>query len=54
MHACLGEGPSLELLRAELDELISEQRACWLARSREGGLSDSLRRLERARLEYDA
>ncbi len=54
MHACLGEGPNPELLRDELDELIAEQRACWLARSREGGLSDSLRRLERARLEYDA
>jgi hexosaminidase len=53
MHACLGDGPKPELLRDELDELIAEQRACWLARSREGGLADSLGRLERARLEYD-
>jgi hypothetical protein len=54
MHACLGEGPEPALLRRELDELIAEQRACWLARSREGGLTDSLRRLERARDEYGA
>ena len=54
MHACLGEGPGPELLRDELDVLIAEQRACWLARSRPGGLDDSLRRLERARAEYDA
>ncbi|MFI5317517.1 MAG: glycoside hydrolase family 20 zincin-like fold domain-containing protein [Myxococcota bacterium] len=54
MHACLGRGPKPELLRRELGELIAEQRACWLARSREGGLSDSLGRLERARAEYAA
>jgi len=54
MHACLGDGPKPELLHDELEELIAEQRACWLLRSREGGLADSLRRLERARLEYDA
>ena len=54
MHACLGEGPEPELLRAELGDLVAEQRACWLARSREGGLGDSLGRLERARQEYGA
>jgi hypothetical protein len=54
MHACLGEGPSPAVLRSELDALIAEQRACWLARSREGGLADSLRRLENARAEYGA
>src|SRR5262249_39782432 len=46
MHACLGEGPPSELLRRELGEAIEEQRACWLARSRPGGLRDSLGRLE--------
>ncbi len=54
MHARLGEGPSPESLRAELVELIEEQRACWLVRSRVGGLRDSLARLERARAEYAA
>ena len=32
-------------LRSELAALIGEQRACWLARSREGGLETSLDRL---------
>jgi len=54
MHACLGDGPAPELLHDDLEGLIAEQRECWLLRSREGGLDDSLRRLERARLEYDA
>ena len=53
MHACLGDGPKPELLHDDLDWLISEQRECWLLRSREGGLDDSVRSLERARLEYD-
>jgi hexosaminidase len=34
--------------RRALAEAIEEQRACWLARSRPGGLSDSIARLERA------
>jgi len=54
MHASLGDGPKPEVLHDDLDLLIAEQRECWLARSRAGGLADSLRRLERARLEYDA
>jgi hypothetical protein len=54
MHACLGQGPPLELLRRELAEAIEEQRACWLARSRQGGLRDSLGRLEHALAEYGA
>ena len=54
MHACLGDGPKPELLHDDLEGLIAEQRECWLLRSREGGLDDSLRQLERARLEYDA
>jgi hypothetical protein len=33
----------------DLDALIDEQRACWLLRSRPGGLSDSLARLEALR-----
>jgi hypothetical protein len=32
-------------LRRDLAEAIEEQRACWLARSRSGGLEDSLARL---------
>jgi hypothetical protein len=54
MHSCLGEGPATDLLRRELEPAIEEQRACWLARSREGGLRDSLGRLEQARAEYGA
>jgi len=34
-------------LADELDRLVEEQRACWLARSRPGGLEDSLARLRR-------
>jgi hypothetical protein len=33
-------------LRRDLDAAIAEQRACWLLRSRPGGLADSLARLE--------
>ncbi|MGH0032021.1 MAG: family 20 glycosylhydrolase [Myxococcota bacterium] len=35
-------------LRADLEECIEEQRACWRLRSREGGFADSVARLERA------
>ncbi|HEY5656657.1 MAG TPA: family 20 glycosylhydrolase [Myxococcota bacterium] len=38
--------PSDAALREDLAEAIEEQRACWLARSRPGGLADSLARLE--------
>jgi hypothetical protein len=54
MHACLGQGPSNVELLDDLAPLIVEQRECWLARSREGGLADSLARLEKARAEYEA
>jgi hypothetical protein len=41
-------GPGQASLRADLLDAIEEQRACWRLRSREGGLADSLARLERA------
>jgi hypothetical protein len=34
-----------DALRREREALVAEQRACWLARSRPGGLDDSLGRL---------
>jgi hypothetical protein len=39
-------------LLADLDALIEEQKALWLARNRPGGLSDSLKALEAARELY--
>jgi len=54
MHACLKTGPSPAELGRELGDLIAEQSECWRARSREGGLRDSLARLHRARAEYTA
>jgi len=41
------EGHSVAERRHALREAIDEQRACWLLRSRPGGLADSLARLER-------
>lgn len=41
-------------LRADLEAAIAEQRECWLARSRPGGLSDSLARLQKVLREYAA
>jgi hypothetical protein len=41
-------------LAAELDGIIERYKSLWLSRSRPGGLSDSVRRLERARADYDA
>ncbi|MFN8564410.1 MAG: family 20 glycosylhydrolase [Anaerolineae bacterium] len=41
-------------LLADLDMLIEEQRALWLARNRPGGLSDSLRDLLAARALYES
>jgi len=38
--------PSDAELRRDLAEAIAEQRACWLLRSRPGGLEDSVARLE--------
>jgi hypothetical protein len=45
--------PDVAVLRRDLDEAIDEQRACWRLRSREGGLADSVARLEATRREYD-
>ncbi len=39
-------------LLAEIDGLIEEQKALWLARNRPGGLDDSIARLLKARQEY--
>ena len=33
-------------------EIIAEQEALWLARSRPGGLKDSLARMEKMRRDY--
>jgi hypothetical protein len=45
--------PSAAELRRDLAEAIAEQRACWLARSRPGGLADSLGRLEAVLAAYE-
>jgi hypothetical protein len=45
--------PSDDALRRDLGQAIEEQRACWLARARPGGLIDSLARLERTLESYD-
>jgi hypothetical protein len=47
-----GRAPSDTALRRDLAEAIEEQRACWRLRSREGGLADSLARLEATLEEY--
>ena len=46
------DAPSDAMLRDDLLEAIDEQRACWRLRSREGGLRDSLARLERTAATY--
>jgi len=46
------EAPGTDALRDDLGQAIEEQRACWLARSRPGGLSDSLARLEKTLADY--
>lgn len=46
------EAPSPSELRRDLEAALEEQRACWLAASRPGGLADSLARLERTLAEY--
>ncbi|NGN62571.1 glycoside hydrolase [Streptomyces sp. A7024] len=43
-------GTARRLLR-ELEPLLAEQRACWLLRSRPGGLDDSLARMDHVRHE---
>jgi hypothetical protein len=47
-----GRAPSDPELARDLDEAIVEQRACWRLRSREGGLADSIARLEETRALY--
>jgi hexosaminidase len=44
--------PDDDTMHADLAEAIELQHAAWLARSRPGGLSDSLERLERTLAEY--
>jgi hypothetical protein len=46
--------PDDAALRRDLVEAIDEQRACWLERSRPGGLADSIARLERTLASYRA
>jgi hypothetical protein len=46
LRAVRAPAPSVADLKRDLGEAIAEQRACWLARSRPGGLGDSLARLE--------
>jgi len=46
--------PSDAELRRDLSEAIEGQRACWLERSRPGGLADSVARLERTLAQYAA
>jgi hypothetical protein len=46
------DAPADAVLRGDLLEAIDEQRACWRLRSREGGLRDSLARLERTAATY--
>jgi hexosaminidase len=46
--------PASAELRRDLEEAIAEQRASWLARSRPGGLRDSLARLEARLGDYEA
>ncbi|MGW3505815.1 hypothetical protein ACWDMY_34905, partial [Streptomyces globisporus] len=41
------------LLR-RIEPLLTEQRACWLLRSRPGGLDDSIRELDRLRHQLTA
>jgi hypothetical protein len=44
--------PDDAALRRDLTGAIEEQRACWLLRSRPGGLADSIARLERTLATY--
>ena len=46
------ESPAPASLERDLAEAIEEQRACWLASSRPGGLRDSVARLEQKLSEY--
>jgi hypothetical protein len=46
--------PSDTALQQDLTEAIAEQRACWLLRSRPGGLDDSVARLEKTLASYSS
>ncbi len=46
--------PADAVLRRDLEQAIALQRDAWLARSRPGGLADSLARLEQTLASYDA
>jgi hypothetical protein len=52
LRAAGAEAPATAELARDLTEGIAEQRACWLARSRPGGLPDSLARLEKTLADY--
>jgi hypothetical protein len=58
VHRMLRDAGAATLSQRELEldlaEAIAEQRACWLARSRPGGLEDSLARLEATLAGYRA
>jgi hexosaminidase len=49
-----GRAPSLAARRDDLAELVERQRSSWRARSRPGGLTDSIARLEATLAGYDA
>jgi hypothetical protein len=42
----------VESLRRDMEEIVEEYRAVWLARNRPGGLEDSVRRMERILEDY--
>jgi hypothetical protein len=48
-----GPAPTPAALRADLTEAVALQEAAWLARSRPGGLADSLARLHKTLATYD-
>jgi hypothetical protein len=52
LRQTVGSGPSDAALRRDLAEATLEQRACWRLRSREGGLADSVARLEATLASY--
>lgn len=58
LHACqrglfyLGDRQNAAMLAADMEGITTEYRDLWLARSRPGGLEDSVGRLERAGQEY--
>jgi len=53
LRAAGEDRPTDEELRLDLSDAIAEQAACWRMRSREGGLVDSLARLEAALEKYE-